>query len=107
MNLYRWLSIALTSLTLVISAGIAQAEISGVRVAMQFGLTYLPIMIMQEDRLIEKHAKAAGLGDVELQWLKFSGGNVMNDATCPICCARLPSTGKSPCLRSRAHPPCA
>ena len=30
--------------------------------------------------VIEKHAKAAGLGDVEAQWLKFSGGNVMNDA---------------------------
>jgi NitT/TauT family transport system substrate-binding protein len=80
MNSYRWLGIALTSFALVFSAGIAQAEVSRVRVAMQFGLTYLPIMIIQEDRLIEKHAKAAGLGDVEVQWLKFAGGNVMNDA---------------------------
>ena len=80
MNSCRWLGIVLTSFALVFSAGIAQAEVSRMRVAMQFGLTYLPIMIMQEDRLIEKSAKAAGLGDVEVQWHKFSGGNVMNDA---------------------------
>jgi NitT/TauT family transport system substrate-binding protein len=75
----RWWSIALTSLALIGATGV-QAEVSRVRVAMQFGLTYLPIMIMQEDRLIEKAAKAAGLGDIEVQWHKFSGGNVMNDA---------------------------
>lgn len=79
MKTKRWWSIALASLALVASHN-AAAEASRVRVAMQFGLTYLPIMIMQEDRLIEKAAKAAGLGDVEVQWHKFSGGNVMNDA---------------------------
>ena len=80
MNARRWLRVTLASLAFVFSVGSADAEVSRVRVAMQFGLTYLPIMIMQEDHLIEKNAKAAGLGDVEVQWHKFSGGNVMNDA---------------------------
>ena len=79
MNSSRWWRIAVALLALI-SGTCAQAEVSRVRVAMQFGLTYLPIMIMQEDRLIEKAAKAAGLGDVEVQWHKFAGGNVMNDA---------------------------
>jgi NitT/TauT family transport system substrate-binding protein len=36
-------------------------------------------MIMEEQKLIEKHAKAAGV-DVKVGWAKFAGGNVMNDA---------------------------
>lgn len=72
--------LAALSLALTLSTGAAQAEVGKVRIAMQFGLTYLPIMIIQEDRLLEKHARAAGLGDVEVQWHKFAGGNVMNDA---------------------------
>src|SRR5882672_9086012 len=71
---------ALLAVSLVMSVGIAHAEVPRVRVAVQFGITYLPLMIVQEDRLLEKHAKAAGLGDVEVTWQKFSGGNVMNDA---------------------------
>jgi NitT/TauT family transport system substrate-binding protein len=35
---------------------------------------------MQHDGLIEKHAKAAGLGEVKVTWAKFAAGNVMNDA---------------------------
>jgi len=34
---------------------------------------------MEEQKLIEKHAKAAGI-DVKVNWAKFAGGNVMNDA---------------------------
>ena len=37
-------------------------------------------MLMEEQKLIEKHAKAAGL-DVKVNWARSSaGGNVMNDA---------------------------
>ncbi|MEO7498788.1 MAG: ABC transporter substrate-binding protein, partial [Casimicrobiaceae bacterium] len=38
-----------------------------------------PLMVMEEQKLIEKHAKDAGL-DVKVTWAKFAGGNVMNDA---------------------------
>ena len=48
-------------------------------VAQQYGIGYLPLMLMEEQKLIEKHAKAAGL-DVKVNWAKFAGGNVMNDA---------------------------
>ena len=36
-------------------------------------------MVMEEQKLIEKYAKANGV-DVSVGWAKFAGGNVMNDA---------------------------
>jgi sulfonate transport system substrate-binding protein len=59
--------------------GGARAEIAELAVAQQYGISYLPLMLMEEQKLIEKHAKEAGL-DVKLTWAKFAGGNVMNDA---------------------------
>ncbi len=58
----------------------AQAETAEVRVAQQYGISYLPLMLMEQNKLIEKHAKAKGLGDIKVSWSKFAGGNVMNDA---------------------------
>ena len=58
----------------------AAAEVSEVGIAQQFGISYLPLMVMQENKLMEKEAKAAGLGDIKVNWAKFAGGNVMNDA---------------------------
>lgn len=60
--------------------GAARAETSELRIAQQYGFSYLQLMYMQHDRLIEKHAQAAGLGDVKVTWAKFAAGNVMNDA---------------------------
>ena len=57
----------------------ARAEMSEIKVAQQYGIGYLPLMVMEEQKLIEKHAKAAGI-DVKVSWAKFAGGNVMNDA---------------------------
>ncbi len=58
----------------------AQAEISEITVARQYGVSYLPLMVMQQKHLIEKHAKALGLKSLDVRWVKFAGGNVMNDA---------------------------
>ena len=55
------------------------AELTEIKVAQQYGISYLPLMLMEEQKLIEKHAKAAGV-DVKVGWAKFAGGNVMNDA---------------------------
>jgi NitT/TauT family transport system substrate-binding protein len=57
-----------------------RAETNELRIAQQYGFSYLQLMVMQRDGLIEKHAKAAGLGDVKVTWAKFAAGNVMNDA---------------------------
>lgn len=57
----------------------ARAELAEITVAKQYGISYLPLMLMEDGNLIEKHAKAAGV-DVKVRWATFAGGNVMNDA---------------------------
>ncbi|HVO87814.1 MAG TPA: ABC transporter substrate-binding protein [Casimicrobiaceae bacterium] len=58
----------------------ARAEVNEVRMSRGLSLGFLPSMIMEDRKLIEKHAAAAGLGKVNVVWQKFSGGVAMNDA---------------------------
>lgn len=58
----------------------ALAEMSEIGIAQQYGISYLPLMLMEENKLFEKEAKAAGLGEIKVKWSKFAGGSVMNDA---------------------------
>jgi NitT/TauT family transport system substrate-binding protein len=62
------------------AAGEARGEASELRVARQFGLGYIQFDLMEDGKLIEKHAKAAGLGDVKVTWATFRSSDVMNDA---------------------------
>jgi len=61
-------------------AGPASAEVGEITVAQQWGIGYLPLMVMQAHGLIEKQAKAAGLCKLKVHWVKFAGSNVANDA---------------------------
>ena len=63
----------------LLAPGTAAAEANVVRVAKQFGVAYMQYMVMQELKLIEKHAKAAGL-DITTEWATFRSSDVMNDA---------------------------
>jgi NitT/TauT family transport system substrate-binding protein len=54
-------------------AGSAQAEVARVRISRQFGLPYLPMIVIEDQHLIEKNAKAAGLGEVETEWTQRAG----------------------------------
>jgi NitT/TauT family transport system substrate-binding protein len=61
-------------------SGPAAAEASTLRAAKQYGLGYLQYMLMEDQKLVEKYAKAAGIGDVTVQWNTFRSSDVMNDA---------------------------
>lgn len=61
-------------------ANSAIAEVSELRIAKQPGLAYLPLEVMEHERLFEKRAEAAGLHGAKVKWLTFAAGNVMNDA---------------------------
>jgi NitT/TauT family transport system substrate-binding protein len=37
-------------------------------------------MVMEHERLVEKHARAAGLGDIEVTWARLGAGEAFNDA---------------------------
>lgn len=62
------------------SAIVASAETNEVRMAKQYGVGYLPLMIMIHNKLFQKHTEAAGLGNVKLTLGTFTDGTVMNDA---------------------------
>lgn len=71
------LAVAAATSCLPVAAG---AETSVVRISYGFGILYLPLMVMDRERLLEKHAKAAGLPELKVDWKTFDGGNVINDA---------------------------
>ena len=71
------LMIALAAASLLATAP-AHAE-GKIRIAEQFGVVYLMLNVAQEQKLIEKHGKKAGL-DIDVDWIKLSGGNAVNDA---------------------------
>jgi len=73
--------VLLVALLLVVSLGTtSRAEVKEVRLAKQYGLSYLPLIVMEENKLIEKHARKAGLGEIKVSWATFGSGAVMNDA---------------------------
>jgi NitT/TauT family transport system substrate-binding protein len=73
--------IAALALGLVVAlASAAQAEVKEVRLSKQFGLGYLSMIVIESQKLIEKHAAAAGLGEVKTMWMQHSGPNVQIDA---------------------------
>ena len=76
----RLIGIAAMLLLATLPIATAQAEPMTIRMGTQFGLTYLPFAVIEHEKLIEKQAKARGLGDVEVKWLRSAGGNVLNDA---------------------------
>src|SRR5690242_3299871 len=60
-------------------AGVAKAEVSEITVAQQYGVSFLPLMVMEKNKLIEKHAAAAGLTGIKVSWAKVAGPAAMND----------------------------
>jgi NitT/TauT family transport system substrate-binding protein len=58
----------------------SHAEVGELKIAEQYGISYLPLMVMEDQKLVEKYAKEAGIDNLKVTWAKFAGGNVMNDA---------------------------
>src|SRR5487761_2242911 len=75
-----WRKLAAAVLCTVALGGAAQAEVSVVNMSKQFGLPYLPMIVIEAQHLIEKNAKAAGLGDVKTTWTQRAGPAAELDA---------------------------
>ncbi|WP_454918824.1 ABC transporter substrate-binding protein [Xanthobacter sediminis] len=65
---------------MLFGAATARAETSEVRIGLQYGLVYLPIVVANEEKLFEKQAKALGLPQLDVTLSRFSGSTAMNDA---------------------------
>jgi NitT/TauT family transport system substrate-binding protein len=61
------------------SVATARAEVSEITVAQQYGVSFLPLMVMERQKLVEKNAEKAGLKELKVNWAKLAGPSVMND----------------------------
>jgi ABC-type nitrate/sulfonate/bicarbonate transport system substrate-binding protein len=59
--------------------GPIHAESASVKVATQIGLSYLPLIVMEHDRLWQRKAREKGLS-LEVEYLQLGGGSSLNDA---------------------------
>jgi NitT/TauT family transport system substrate-binding protein len=78
----RWTA-SMTTFAILALASVprgARAEASEVRLSRGHGILFLPLFVMEQRGLLEKHAKAAGLGEIKVTWRTVDGGNVINDA---------------------------
>jgi len=55
-------------------------ESNEIRIARQPGLVYLQAIIMEEKKLVEKHAAALGLNDIKVSYSVITSGGVMTEA---------------------------
>jgi NitT/TauT family transport system substrate-binding protein len=83
---YRLQKLAMTGATLATCVATAMVTLmpaahaeGRIRVAEQFGVVYLLLNVAQDQKLIEKQAKARGV-DAQVEWTKLSGGASINDA---------------------------
>jgi len=74
----KWCWVAAAA-ALVLAVGPLRAETRIVRIAKQYGISYLPLTIMQEKKLLEAEGKKLGL-DLTTEWVRFTGGPPMNEA---------------------------
>jgi NitT/TauT family transport system substrate-binding protein len=77
-HLWRW-SLLAAGFAAAMSVTSANAEPRVVRLATQYGISYLPLTIMSEKKLLEQEGKKLGL-DLSTEWIRFTGGPPMNEA---------------------------
>lgn len=74
---------------------VARAETSEVVLGQQYGAVYLPAMVMESEKLVEKHLAAAGQ-NTTVKWAKLGGPAALNDAmisgSLHFACQGVPST---------------
>src|SRR3982074_1949656 len=70
---------ALATAIATLGAASAGAETRTIRIAKQFGISYLPLTIMEEKKFLEERGKSLGI-DIKTEWVQFVSGAPMNEA---------------------------
>jgi NitT/TauT family transport system substrate-binding protein len=68
------------ALTLLLPCAGARAETDEIRVGRQPGLTYLPLIVMAHEGLLDKQARAAGLPSLRYKAVELGSAGALNDA---------------------------
>jgi NitT/TauT family transport system substrate-binding protein len=67
-------------MTAALCAAPARAEVNEVRIGVQFGLIYLPVVVADAQGFFAEEAKKAGLPDLKVTVQRFSGSPAITDA---------------------------
>jgi NitT/TauT family transport system substrate-binding protein len=73
---------SISACAVLLTAGLAtpsKAEVGELNIGKQYGLPYIQFVIMEDRKLIEKHAKLAGLGDLNVVWATMGGPAALTD----------------------------
>ncbi len=73
--------IALTIGALLAGCGTGDPSARSIRIPLGAGgVGFLPLHVMRNEQLLEKHAAAMGIPDLVVEWIELGGPSVMNDA---------------------------
>src|ERR1700676_3671942 len=78
-SLSRCSLVAIAALLVLAAAGSAWAEVSELRITKQPSIIYLPLVVMEQNKLVEKQASAAGLPELKVAWITFNSGGASTD----------------------------
>lgn len=88
--------VAMGALATVQLAIPARAEVSEVVIGAQYGALYLPAMVMESEKIVEKQLASAGMAHVKVTWARLGTASAINDATISgalhFSCQGVPST---------------
>jgi NitT/TauT family transport system substrate-binding protein len=70
----------LVASALMFAAHSSSAEVTEISIAQQFGVAYVPLMVMRHGKLIEREAEKVGVGPLKVTWATFGSGADMNIA---------------------------
>lgn len=77
----RWRAAIVGALALCgLAGGAAKSEVSELRITRQPSIVYLPLIVMEQLKLFEKHAAAQGLDGSKATWITFTSGGTSTDA---------------------------
>jgi NitT/TauT family transport system substrate-binding protein len=79
LNRRKFVGVSAAAAATAMLPGRVFAQANEVKIGIGFGVGFLPTFILRELKLIEKHAKAAGL-DLTANYQRFSGSGAMQDA---------------------------
>jgi NitT/TauT family transport system substrate-binding protein len=82
-------------LGLAVFSHIQGAHAETARVVLQYGISYLPLSVMQAEGLWERRARELGL-DLRVEWQNLGNGGALNDAILTGS-ADLAAGGLRPC----------
>src|SRR5262245_24324030 len=74
-----WLK-ALIVAAFVLTSGAARAELNEIKITKQPGLLFTPMLLMEQHKLVEKHASLIGLPELKVAWVTIMSGGANNDA---------------------------